>query len=78
METWKFRWLGRSQRSVSNPLGWDGDAVEFQSSPTVGVVSNPLGWDGDILAEYEQTATGEVSNPLGWDGDRDNVASADN
>ena len=37
----------RPIRNVSNPLGWEGDAVKAQMKRVTDFVSNPLGWEGD-------------------------------
>ena len=61
---------GKAARfSVSNPLGWDGDASMCLNPMKQPNVSNPLGWDGDFAMSTAFDFMTMVSNPLGWDGD---------
>ena len=56
METEILKELPVSTCIVSNPLGWDGDAVKAQMKRVTDFVSNPLGWDGDLRESTEATA----------------------
>ena len=59
----------QQKHEVSNPLGWDGDALADNATTDASDVSNPLGWDGDLTMIDTEGGPVNVSNPLGWDGD---------